>query len=686
VKTAKSREKPTAKSMKKAGEVREEEKLPSREDGYDADLEKHHTVTVEDSGAVKKHYVINLVDSELEEAKVASDKDDKSDDDLVLDELLGRISYERKNEVEVATFASAIKIEGINDTQEDVFDGELFGTYEDKNEVDVATLASAIKNEGSNDNTQADTFDEELLTISCEGKIEVDVATLASAIKNQGINDAQEDTFDEELLTISCEDENEVDVATLASAIKNEGSNDAKEDTFDDELLTITCEDENEVEVATLASPSPIKNEGTNDAQEVVSDVDNYKSFDYPAALDAIRAISDNAVEESDEAEAKARTPNTDDMILELDESSWAKRCMDEFDLRAFPKSWEAPSLVNKMSLSDESAWRSYFEARVQLEEDSKEVNYDPDDDDKKEEDTYSTVYEIKIQAELSKDQGGLLQPHTAIRVTGVSLEDEILESARVVSTIFSPYMLPRAVQFCHRYHRRVESEFTRFYCTWYMQFISLADKREDDSLNLWRPCIEDLEVLCSNCYMTMPTAEIPWRAVEDIDTFNLSAPVVRRIREWLFGTPRSTEVMTDLELLKYAFASCGTSNFCTIYGTNGDRWMAKRAQVKDMLAYGLSREEVNHAQFVGVGWLEYQCRLISGDLRPIDQFYLPYDQRYQKGEWGKEVMEHRYEMLGTSEEGSHQDKPWMVWDRSSHRIESEDSMGYQMMSFIGGL
>jgi hypothetical protein len=558
----------TAKSMKKAGEVREEQKLLFDDDlsyryGYEADLKQHYAVNlVEKSDVVKKHYFLTLADSEVEEMKVASDGEYVSDKD---DESEGGDASEKEDEQESSQIEEA----------KDIFD--------------------------------EDQIDDDLVL--------------------------------DELLAISLEDENEVEVSTLASAIK------------------------------------------TNDAQEAAFDVDTYSSFEL--ALDEIRAISDEGVEGSDEAKAMARTTNADEMILELDESSWAKRCMDEFDLLPFPKKWEAPFLVQKMSLSDDSAWRSYFEARVRLEEDSKEVTYDADE---KEQDTYNTVYEIKIQAELSKDQGGLLQPHTAIRVTGVRLEDEILESVRVTSTIFSPFMLPRAVQFCHRYHRRVESELTHFYCTWYMQFISLVDDREHESLNLWRPCIDDLEVLCSNCYMTMPTEELPWCAIEDIDTFNLSAPVLRRIREWLFGTPRSTEVITDLELLKYAFASCGTSNFCTIDGTNGYRWMAKRAQVKDMLAYGISREEVNQAQFVGVNWLEYHCRLISGDLRPLDQFYVPYNQRYHKGEWGLEVIERRYEMLGTSEESSYEDNPWMIWDRSSHRIEGKDSMGYQMISFIGSL
>ena len=562
----------TAKSTKKAGEVREEQKLPFDDDlsyGHDADLKEQHAVyLVEKDVLVKKHCSITLVESEGGETKIASD-----------------------------------------------------GEYVSDNKDDESERGDASKED--KDSSQA----EEAKDIVDQGRIHDDPAL-------------------DEILAISLEDENAVEVSTLANAIK------------------------------------------INDARKVAFDIETYASVEL--ALDEIRSMSDEDVEESDEPKAKARTPNADDMILELDESSWAKRCMDDFDLRAFPKDWETSFLVNKMSLSDDSAWRSYFEARVQLEAevDSKEVTYNADDEDKKEQDTYNTaVYEIKIQTELSKNQGGLLQPHTAIRVTGVRLEDEILESARVISTIFSPYMLPRAVQFCHRYHRRVEAELTHFYCTWYMQFISLADEREDDPVNLWRPCIDDLEVLCSNCYMTMPTKELPWCAVEDIDTFNLSAPVVRRIREWLFGTPRSTEVMTDLELLKYAFASCGTSNYwSTIYGTNGYRWMATRAQVKDMLAYGVSREEVNHAHFVGVNWLEYHCRLISGELRPLDQYYVPYNQRYHKGEWGKEVIERRYEKFGTSEEKSYEDNPWMIWDRSSHRIEGEDSLGYQMMSFIGNL
>jgi hypothetical protein len=101
----------------------------------------------------------------------------------------------------------------------------------------------------------------------------------------------------------------------------------------------------------------------------------------------------------------------------------------------------------------------------------------------------------------------------------------------------------------------------------------------------------------------------------------------------------------------------------------------------------GQGYEEVNQAQFVGVNWLEYyHYRLISGDLHPICQCYVPYDQRDQKGEWGKEVMEQRYEVVtGTSEESSYEDKPWMLWDRCSHRIEAEESMGCQMLSFVGG-
>jgi hypothetical protein len=92
-------------------------------------------------------------------------------------------------------------------------------------------------------------------------------------------------------------------------------------------------------------------------------------------------------------------------------------------------------------------------------------------------------------------------------------------------------------------------------------------------------------------------TEELPWCVVDEIDTFDLPPPVARRLQEWLFGTPLSTEVMTDLNLLKYAFVSCGTSNFCTIYGINKYRWMSKRAQVKDMLANGISREEVGDWQ-----------------------------------------------------------------------------------------
>ena len=204
---------------------------------------------------------------------------------------------------------------------------------------------------------------------------------------------------------------------------------------------------------------------------------------------------------------------------------------------------------------------------------------------------------------------------------------------------------------------------------------------------NLWKPHIDDMELLCSNRYLEMPTNEIGWHPVEDMDTSKLNPAFLRRIRQWLFGSYLSRTILDDFQLLKYIFASCGAVQFCTLEGFVGYHWKATPDQVEEMLDFGLSTKETEQARNVGTNWLEYQCRLISGALRPMDHFYVPYDPRHHKGEWGKEVLVHRYVEHGYYEEDQKfHDHPWLVWDRSTYGVHGANTIKYSVMHWIGGL
>jgi hypothetical protein len=170
---------------------------------------------------------------------------------------------------------------------------------------------------------------------------------------------------------------------------------------------------------------------------------------------------------------------------------------------------------------------------------------------------------------------------------------------------------------------------------------------------------------VCSNGYAQMPTAEVGFMPVEEIDTSFLTPNMIRKIRKWLFGSLKSVDIADDLTLIKFLLGTTGViNNFELLHGDIGYTWIARDAQEEDMIDFDVDDEQVEHATVIGTNWLEFQCRMITGSLRSMDSWYDPYDLKYHKGKWGEAALEHRFKTYGIRFKNAHvRNSPHKVWD-----------------------
>lgn len=381
--------------------------------------------------------------------------------------------------------------------------------------------------------------------------------------------------------------------------------------------------------------------------------------------VESIKTI-ETEPEKKDTEEKEAEKKGTE-QVPELEVGEWIQYAVDKFDLSADVALYESGALAEQSFLKDEDIWKHYFDARTLLIQ-ACQSPLDKSKDQLTADEAYKLELQQAFQLEWRESElGSLLQKHTYMR-TGKVMKDpqsDVLRDATIVSTIFSPYLLPRALQLCCRYHRSPRAN--DFWCTWHIQFISFKDDF-DANMNYWKPHLYDMWELCSNGYLPMPSMEIPFMPVEDIDTAYLTPNMVRKMRKWLFGNAASYSIVDDLSLLKYVFGSCGAvRNFTILGGDIGHSWKASDIQAADMKSYGsVSESEVERATSIPTNWLEFQCRMISGSLRSIDQWFEPYDQKYHKGVWGEKVLEHRFKTRGYQERNAHiLANPHKVWEQT---------------------
>jgi hypothetical protein len=377
---------------------------------------------------------------------------------------------------------------------------------------------------------------------------------------------------------------------------------------------------------------------------------------------------------------------------------------MHDFELAPLPWSNER---LDAVSQADDETWKRYHEYRTRLEteaaiedgeDDDAEMEVDNEDDDGK------TRVLCKCQEALKKQVEAVdYEPwrrHTFQNVDDLQWKSSSTEirSITTCATVFSPYILPHAIELEHRYHCRPRYTWCEFYCYWHFRLVRFDGEPNGDEvqqrlartypkdmilLNPTYVADDDMEVLCSNGYMDPPQIqeEVEWVRVEDIDVHNFTPNTVCRMRDWLFGSLKSTEILSDYDFLRLIFASYGTAGFKTLDGDVGHFWLIHSELHSQLIAGGIvDKDNEEYKDFTGLHWLEYQARLVAGALRPQDKYYVPHDVLAAKSEWGRRVLQ--VCEPGKYNEDDNEDlsqAPWLVWERAE-KSSANLRMAMQLM------
>ena len=301
-----------------------------------------------------------------------------------------------------------------------------------------------------------------------------------------------------------------------------------------------------------------------------------------------------------------------------MEDDHWRQKCVAAFGLKPLP--WANDGLTS-LSQGDNETWKRYYDFRMKLEKDDEIIKEDEDCDG-----SVYLLHKYKDSLTHEVDRVGFepwLQ-HTKQRIYDICWQDDIIRSVSTSATIFAPYVLPRALVLDHEYHCRTLYSSCELHCSWHFRLVRFDGEPHGDQVQKRKRLDDEFELLCSNGYKDPPQVKkrVRWVPVEDIDVHNFTPNTVRRMREWLFGSHKSSQVLDDFAFLRLIFASCGTADFGPPQGHVGYTWSPDLDTLKEMIAKGFLGEDDD----ASLSWLEYQARLVSGALRPQDKYYVPYD------------------------------------------------------------
>jgi len=387
----------------------------------------------------------------------------------------------------------------------------------------------------------------------------------------------------------------------------------------------------------------------------------------------------------------------------------YKQKCIEEFSLKpclvAQPK--EDPT-TEGISASNE-IWKRYYEFRIQQKR--REAEQEKAVDGGEDYEYLRKELKEQLQEELdsieNRDAAQDLMRSTIIFVLDCTLEDEDdVRTSSYKACMFSPYQIPHAVEFTHRYHKRARYWSLEYSTWWAFRLVRFDGEGPADKIQqqLSRYFPKDImfedplydtetgeEFLCSNGCAEMPNEKARWVYCERPEANNLTPTTITRIREWLYGTPfyQSKDLISDFDLMRLVFASMGSPDFDILLGDIGHTWRIDR----DHPATAYLKKEGHLADEADdettVSWLEYAVRLATQSLRPIDMYYEPYDDKVPKSQWGSDVLEEYEERrIGASEdeavgmcygENPEQDEAlkecsWLVWDRELKSPKMMDS------------
>jgi hypothetical protein len=131
----------------------------------------------------------------------------------------------------------------------------------------------------------------------------------------------------------------------------------------------------------------------------------------------------------------------------------WREKCIERFALQPLPQEWASNKTLIELSKSNDRTWKKYHDYRVEIYGGDKEEDEEDDDDCEDGDDGL----EKRGNDELGKvaAEVGFVPwaQHTKLSIIDTCWEDmDDLRSGTCLSSVFSPFVLPRAMTVSHRY------------------------------------------------------------------------------------------------------------------------------------------------------------------------------------------------------------------------------------------
>lgn len=329
---------------------------------------------------------------------------------------------------------------------------------------------------------------------------------------------------------------------------------------------------------------------------------------------------------------------------LKVAHEDWRGIAKSEFNLKPVPSTWSERARAEK-ARGTQDQWRLYGETRRKLEAERKDKELKASDQPD-EEDLIAWASAQDIVQKTLKSTLGLAEEDFVAWEKSLyfTVEDMCSEdgyeyrSFVIVATLFSPWLIPKAVDMSIEYCRRVQQSHFSFNCWFRMMGFRSNGKRlpngkvllEGDKIHVsaLRRCKRQAhrrwrELLCRNYWESVPDDDdslygeddSSYDHVEEVINVNNFVPgTVCRIREWLLNDAIASQAQISnyalmaLLLAPTKLQGLDIGHSCDV--------------AKAMIRHGFPKSNGRGGTIVS--WFDHQLHLATESLRPVDRFYTP--------------------------------------------------------------
>ncbi|CAB9522774.1 hypothetical protein SEMRO_1339_G264290.1 [Seminavis robusta] len=319
---------------------------------------------------------------------------------------------------------------------------------------------------------------------------------------------------------------------------------------------------------------------------------------------------------------------------MEAKAQTWKERCIQEFDLRPLPLSWNEKVVEQ----TEEASERYYLLrkkgfARKAEVEDREESDLDDSDDEGTLEGLLEGLLE-ELRDKLEDMSTNIFGEDAPWKwQTSLSAKDltwdaysssDRLMTGTFQGLVWSPYAIPRAVSLEHYYYRRPSMRTMSFRVEWSYKLLNF----EADGVMQLFEAERKWTVICANGY------DNERLRLDCIVDRNLTRATIRLLKSFLCGAKSNKTdlffkdaICSDFDFILLVFASMGTIDFESIKCIwMGYQWPPSSRNQDDLCNKMIkekaieTKEEFENLECVS--WLEYRIRKITKNLRPTDKFY----------------------------------------------------------------